>query len=333
MSRSVAEQSAIFPPHHAAALIKARRFGVPRSMIDAATARRSVGDWRGACRAAGFDVRLDLDDVQHRYGRDVAHELLDDLRHLAPDLLRWHLPRNVHESGRLRPGSLIPLARYSAVPGGSSLMLSAFTAPAALAAGERVLLVALPTTPAGRSTTRTAFGHNCGIGLTGSLRFRQAHRYRLDQHSFTWDARQSPLLRDLCAGSGSAAITRLQDRGALEEAWAAAGITFRTGIEGALRPDRAAARGRRRAASAPVNLPSLLSEARRVCPGADQVALPLGAERAIVLTGAIGTSVSARCVDTAAAAPSATAWLRSAGRWTTPTAGPDAGPPRSAGRW
>ncbi|MFC9975125.1 hypothetical protein ACFVH6_29915 [Spirillospora sp. NPDC127200] len=61
----------------------ARRYAVPRWMIEEAAERRSAGDWRGAC--VGVDVEI---DPAH-----LTSDLEDDLRHLAPDLLRRHLPR------------------------------------------------------------------------------------------------------------------------------------------------------------------------------------------------------------------------------------------------
>ncbi|WP_067832386.1 ankyrin repeat domain-containing protein [Actinomadura kijaniata] len=63
-----------------------RRYAVPRWMIERATERRLAGDWRGACAAAHVDVEIDP--------ADLTPEAEDDLRHLAPDLLRWHLPRD-----------------------------------------------------------------------------------------------------------------------------------------------------------------------------------------------------------------------------------------------
>ena len=71
--------------------------------------------------------------LDHPAGVDRAR-LLDDLRHLAPELLRWHLPRGGPD-GLLRPGLTVALARY---PGG--LHLVARTAPAWADAGQRVEL-------------------------------------------------------------------------------------------------------------------------------------------------------------------------------------------------
>ncbi|MEU0557356.1 hypothetical protein [Dactylosporangium sp. NPDC006015] len=69
----------------------ARRFAVPRWMIERATRCRLAGDWRGACDAAGVDAGLDLARIGRDHGAAVAAAVEDDLLHLAPDLLRWHL--------------------------------------------------------------------------------------------------------------------------------------------------------------------------------------------------------------------------------------------------
>lgn len=70
---------------------KVRRLAVPRQMIERATERRLAGDWRGACAAANIHVGIDLG----RLTPAVRSAVLDDLFHLVPDLLRWHLPRAV----------------------------------------------------------------------------------------------------------------------------------------------------------------------------------------------------------------------------------------------
>src|SRR5262245_50665028 len=66
----------------------------PQGMVAAATAARAAGDWRGAAAAAWADVAFDLADVRDRFGTEATAQLEDDLRHLALDLLWWHLPRH-----------------------------------------------------------------------------------------------------------------------------------------------------------------------------------------------------------------------------------------------
>src|SRR4051812_41267817 len=87
---------------------RVREFAVPPSMIESATVRRGAGDWSGACAAARVDVDLDLRATARTHGRDLADRIRADLRRLAPDLLRWHLPR-VAPDGLLRPGLTISL--------------------------------------------------------------------------------------------------------------------------------------------------------------------------------------------------------------------------------
>ncbi|NUP41538.1 MAG: hypothetical protein HOY76_32050, partial [Streptomyces sp.] len=82
---------------------RVREFAVPPSMIETATTRRLVGDWAGACAAAGLDVDLNLRSVARSHGRELAAQVRADLRRLAPDLLRWHMPR-IAPDGLLRPG-------------------------------------------------------------------------------------------------------------------------------------------------------------------------------------------------------------------------------------
>ncbi|MFG2043980.1 ankyrin repeat domain-containing protein [Dactylosporangium sp. NPDC048998] len=77
-------------------------------MIERATQRRLAGDWRGACAAVNVDADFDLRAVRRMHGAEVAERVEDDLRHLAPDLLRWHLPRRPRD-GLLRGGLWFPL--------------------------------------------------------------------------------------------------------------------------------------------------------------------------------------------------------------------------------
>lgn len=95
-----------------------RRHAVPRWMIERATAHRLAGDWRAACAAAAVDPAFDLDDLRDRYGDRTADAVAEDLRHLAPDLMRWHLPRLLGGRTTLATYRRIVLARYDALQHG-----------------------------------------------------------------------------------------------------------------------------------------------------------------------------------------------------------------------
>src|SRR5689334_13895624 len=109
-----------------------REFAVPPSMIESATARRADGDWAAACAVAEVDVELNLRVLARTHGTELAARIRADLRHLAPDLLRWHLPR-IAPDGLPRPGLTISLARYA----GGDLHLVVRTPPAWADADQR----------------------------------------------------------------------------------------------------------------------------------------------------------------------------------------------------
>lgn len=159
--------------------LRARRCAVPPYMIELATERRLAGDWSGACAAAAFDIDLDFRYVAARHGREVAADLHDDLLHLAPDLLRWHMPRCAPD-GLLRPGTTVALARYGppeyethfAQTG--SVYLVARTAPRWAEAGQRIALELWD------DAMSSPHPHP-----------RPHRRFRLDLHRHMWDTRQS----------------------------------------------------------------------------------------------------------------------------------------------
>ncbi|MFD4864336.1 hypothetical protein [Streptomyces sp. NPDC058412] len=161
--------------------LRVREYAVPPSMIETATARRSVGDWAGACAAAGVDVDLNLRSVARSYGHDLAARIRADLRHLAPDLLRWHMPR-IAPDGLLRPDLTLSLARYEVRERTRThaVHLVARTAPAWADAGQRISLALWD-----------------GSGGCGDPRpyARPARRFRLDLHRHLWDARRTDELR------------------------------------------------------------------------------------------------------------------------------------------
>ncbi|WP_203843132.1 hypothetical protein [Winogradskya humida] len=144
---------------------RVREFAVPPPMIHTATTRRLAGDWAGACAAARFDVDIDLRGLARTHGLEFTGRVRDDLRHLAPDLLRWHLPR-VAPDGLLRPGLTLTLARYGAEH------LVARTAPAWADSGQRISLALWSGGP------------------------HPDRRFRLDLHRHLWDARRTAELRE-----------------------------------------------------------------------------------------------------------------------------------------
>lgn len=153
--------------------LRVREFAVPPSMIDAATARRHAGDWAGACAAARIDVDLDLRAVARAGGTGLAAQIRADLRHLAPDLLRWHMPR-IAPDGLLRPGLTVSLARYD-----GAAHLVARTPPAWADAGQRISLAVWDGTRRGAPHPHP----------------HPDQRFRLDLHRHLWDARRTGELR------------------------------------------------------------------------------------------------------------------------------------------
>ncbi|MCM1966851.1 hypothetical protein [Streptomyces sp. G1] len=177
--------------------LRVREFAVPPSMIETATARRSAGDWAGACAAAAVDVDFDLRTLARTHGRELAARVRADLRHLAPDLLRWHLPR-IAPDGLLRPGLTIALARYGdAGPGGARpVHLVARTPPAWAEYGQRI---SLALWDAARSEDAARRRPSAGPDSHPHPHLHphpHPHpRFRLDLHRHLWDARRSDELR------------------------------------------------------------------------------------------------------------------------------------------
>lgn len=148
---------------------RVREFAVPTSMIESATARRAVGDWAGACAVARVDLDLDLRALARTQGHLLARQVRADLHHLAPDLLRWHLPR-IPPDGLLRPNLTVSLARYDE---------------------GAIHLVA---------RTRAAAGQRISIALQGAGQPHPDRRFRLDLHRHLWDTRRTG---ELWARSGT----------------------------------------------------------------------------------------------------------------------------------
>lgn len=206
-----------------------REFAVPQSMIESATTRRQAGDWAGACAAARVDVDLHPRSVTRSYDKEFAARVRTDLRHLAPDLLRWHMPR-IAPDGLLRPGLTISLARYHPAGdvGGTSVHLVARTPPAWADAGQRITLALWDDSRA-------------GPGACPHPHPRPNLRFRLDLHRHLWDARRTGELRVRSGADRLAAGDRpganqdqrevaLRERGCAVDRWAAeAAIALRAG--------------------------------------------------------------------------------------------------------
>ncbi|MZF54596.1 hypothetical protein GTX53_12190 [Streptomyces sp. SID5594] len=177
---------------------RVREYAVPAPMIETATARRQAGDWAGACAAAGIDVDLQLRSVARTHGRELSARIRTDLRHLVPDLLRWHMPRTAPH-GLLRPGLTMALARYR-VPGRDGpnpLHLVVRTPPGWADARQRISLALWDGSPT-------------GPGARHHPHLRPNRRFRLDLHRHLWDARRTDELRsragaDQWAADGSPA--------------------------------------------------------------------------------------------------------------------------------
>ncbi|MEV7780968.1 hypothetical protein [Kitasatospora sp. NPDC088351] len=168
---------------HLSLWLRVREFAVPPSMIETATTRRCAGDWAGACAAAGIDVDLNLRSLARTHGQDLVARVRADLRRLAPDLLRWHMPR-IAPDGLLRPGLTIALARYDAAgrDGECPVHLVARTPPAWADAGQRISLALWDGSSAEAVTGR--YPHP-----------RPSRRFRLDLHRHLWDAERADELR------------------------------------------------------------------------------------------------------------------------------------------
>ncbi|MEU0300489.1 hypothetical protein ABZ252_13625 [Streptomyces sp. NPDC006175] len=167
--------------------LRVREIAVPPPMIRTATARRTAGDWAGACAAAGFDVDLDLRTAGRLHGSELAVRLRADLRRLAPDLLRWHMPRTAPD-GFLRPGTSLTLVRYDDPGRARPVHLVARTAPTWADAGQRISLALWD-----------------GHASTGPGGYRPPdRRFRLDLHRHLWDASRSGELRERSVAGGPA---------------------------------------------------------------------------------------------------------------------------------
>lgn len=180
-------------PDEASRLRRIRRYAVPRWMIERATERRLAGDWRGACAAANVDVAFDLADVAGEHGREVADALEDDLRHLAPDLLRWHAPRVGRGRTTLVPDQVLVL---SADPDDPRRTLHV-TTPRQLVHGPQRLTLRF-----GVISADDWLYLNTDLPYL-SVWHNVLHQWDTARH--LWDVRHADELRERCGGDGTRA--------------------------------------------------------------------------------------------------------------------------------
>jgi hypothetical protein len=157
-------------------------------MIEQATERRLAGDWRGACAAARVDPTFTMAEVAERYGAQTAATLAEDLTHLAPDLVRWHLPRHLDGRSTLRPNQCAVLAWY-----GEHLIRRpclCVTTPAMVDGPQRLLL----RFDAMDGQRQPEFSDAASyLWISG-----QIQDWRMARH--LWDARQAGDLLERCCG-------------------------------------------------------------------------------------------------------------------------------------
>ncbi|WP_433335925.1 ankyrin repeat domain-containing protein [Spirillospora sp. CA-294931] len=146
---------------------------VPAEMIEAATARRLAGDPAGACAAARVDLDVDVTEITRVCGRESADRIVDDLHHVAPDLLRWNIPRGLDG-----PGTPIGFGLLRRYPDGG---------------GVNLLVIKVRNQP-----DRLRLWAQCRPEWMAELPDRTQSVYHLPQAY--WDARYTGELRDLCGG-------------------------------------------------------------------------------------------------------------------------------------
>ncbi|WP_238015308.1 ankyrin repeat domain-containing protein [Dactylosporangium sp. AC04546] len=169
-----------------------RHYAVPARMIRAATEARLAGDWRAACAAAAVDV-----DAEADFG-----PFEDDLRHFAPDLLRWHLPRHPGRGDTtIAPRLLVVLVRDDG----------------------KALCVELPRLGFGSQRLRLVVLDEDDVNEDG--RYHGLHE--LTERRYLWDAREAPeLLARTSPDFRDSPVLALQDAGRQVEAWNAGGIAL-----------------------------------------------------------------------------------------------------------
>ena len=127
------------------------------------------------------------------YGREVASAIRSDLGHLAPELLRWHMPR-IGPDGLLRPGLTVSLARYDLDRSAGPVHLVVRTPPAWADGGQRMSLALWDRSTVGRpSVDRAPLRQATWPGAHPPP--HPDRRFRMDLHRHLWDVRRVGELR------------------------------------------------------------------------------------------------------------------------------------------
>jgi hypothetical protein len=210
----------------------------PPELVAAAASARAGGDWRAAAALMPVTVDVDLAGVHARFGAGAADRLEDDLRHLALDLLWWHLPR--HRGGR------------------STLQaqVAAVLAPRARASWEPLLHLRLPQSPTGPQRAHLSV---VTLADLRDQRWYYAPRY-------TWDVRETEGLAEQWAAPEVFALLAAGD---YHQAWRHCGITLDF-------DDLSCLQRPATSPTSPVGVATLAREAAEAF-GVDRVATMLGA--------------------------------------------------------
>jgi hypothetical protein len=200
---------------------RVRRYAVPAGMIERCTERRLAGDWRGACAAARVDITFS--DAE-------ARAFQAELSVLAPDLLRWHLPRALGGRTSLATNDVWVLSTAERI-----------------GEGDRVLAVRLPKTVDGSQRSTLEIGENAAT--------------HYDLPPYLWSVEHVDGLRE---AFGGAAVPWPLDEGQVVRAWRAAGIDLDLDPQAIHEPSWFEKPKLQELGQMPINLAGLAAEARRL---------------------------------------------------------------------
>lgn len=199
-------------------------------MIERATQLRLSRNWQGALAAANIDLTRDLAGVATRYGSAVAVAMAMDLVHLAPDLLRWHLPRYLRGRTTIWPDQRVILAGYGDRPGDGPY-LYVTTQHNMVDGPQRLSLRFGSVDRDGREQNWTAARYLWDARCAGELRERSGGGERAPFCNADGTPRAASELPVADPGAGDPAghtewVTRLYDREDVQDAFSAAGIVL-----------------------------------------------------------------------------------------------------------